>query len=459
MRDLWKTATASRAVNHAGLVTISFALSQVVRLGTNIILAWLLAPAIFGVMTLINTLRTGVELLTDIGIRQNIVVSDHGGEPAFFNTAWTLQVIRGGGLMLIGLITAWPLSRLYGKPELFPILSLCSTIFLLVSLHSPGRVLMQRRREVGKVAAVDLAYQTISGLVSILFAMMMPTVWGMVWAMVVYTLISLAISFGLMDMRLLKPMIDQRHAKAILAFGKWIFVSSLIFFFGTNFDRLYLPTAIPIALFGVYGIARVVGDAATILMQKIGEIIIVPAAARLGDGMAEQLPRIRRIRRWGLLAIGAGIGFGIAIGDLFVSLVYDSRYAAAMVLLPVLLMGTWFSVQSALAEATLLGLARPQFAAAGNAARLGWNVILLPIMLAKFGLLAGIMVIAASDVPRYLVLLFSQLRAGLNFVADDLGSAAMVLLTAWLTRLAMIGLGLADGLITTAQWHELALLH
>jgi hypothetical protein len=55
-------------IRAVGWVTGAFAVQQILRLGTNVVLAWLLAPELLGTMLLINVLRTGAELLTDVGI-------------------------------------------------------------------------------------------------------------------------------------------------------------------------------------------------------------------------------------------------------------------------------------------------------------------------------------------------------------------------------------------------------
>lgn len=455
VRSLWLRLSSSRALSNAGLLTMMFGLSQVLRLGLNVVLAHLLAPAIFGVMTLINTLRTGVDLLTDIGIKQNIIIAREGATPAFFNTGWTLQVVRGVILTVFSLLLAWPLAQLYGKPEMFAMLLVSSSVFLISGVHTPGGALIQRRHEVGRLSRFDLLCQVTAAAISIAFALMMPTVWGTIWALVLSAAVNTALTYTLMDPRELKLKIVPEHARAIMHFGKWIFVSSLVYFIATNFDRLYLPTVIPIALFGVYGIARVLGDAATTLVQKIGEVIILPSVAQMGDNMAEHLPRIQTMRRWALLCISMAIGGGMAISDLFVDLVYDPRYAAAIVLLPMLLAGTWFAVQSALIEAILIGMSRPQFAASGNIAKLAWGVVMIPLAITHFGLLAAMAVIAFADMPRYLLLQAAQRRCGLRFIRDDLGALLLLVATAVAARFAMVEIGLVDGLISTAQWQQI----
>src|SRR5665213_1987917 len=72
-----------------------FGVTQIVRLGLNVALARLLAPDLFGVMFIVNSLRTGADLFSDVGVGQNIVHNPNAEDPGFFNTAWTVQAIRG----------------------------------------------------------------------------------------------------------------------------------------------------------------------------------------------------------------------------------------------------------------------------------------------------------------------------------------------------------------------------
>src|SRR6476661_9681345 len=84
-----------------GWTTLGYGAVQALRLLNNVILTRLLAPPIFGLMALINAIRTGVELLSDVGLLQNIVSNPRGAEPDFRDTAWTLQAGRG---LLLGLV-------------------------------------------------------------------------------------------------------------------------------------------------------------------------------------------------------------------------------------------------------------------------------------------------------------------------------------------------------------------
>src|SRR5258708_36511693 len=96
----------------------AYGISQVLRLVTNIFLARLLAPDIFGTMLIVYSLRTGLELISDVGIGQNIVYNKNAENPDFYNTAWSLQLIRSVVLWLVFLAAAVPIARFYQSPVL-----------------------------------------------------------------------------------------------------------------------------------------------------------------------------------------------------------------------------------------------------------------------------------------------------------------------------------------------------
>ena len=456
--ELNRRMAASSALQQAGWVTGVFILLQMLRLAANIVLAHLLAPAIFGVMTLVNSLRAGVELLTDVGIGQNIVVSERGDEPGFYNTAWTVQVLRGIGLTLIGALTAWPIAWLYGRPSLFPILLLCSAIFFLTGVQSPARFLMQRRRHVRNLMLVDALNQVIGVTVAISFALIMPTVWGMTWAMVISGALFALVSYAIMDVRTLSLRIEREHLHTILHFGKWIFASSLVYFAASNFDRLYLPAHMSLALFGIYGIARSMSELATTLMQRVGGAIIFPAVARESATLRGRMPRIAKLRSTGLALVSTALGGAIAISDLFVTAAYDARYAAATVILPMLLAGAWFSVHAAVSESVLLGLAQARRIAGANLLKLIALVTLVTFALMRGNVLVAFACLALGDVPRYFALLSAQNRVGLRFGRQDAALFVLMIFTAAAVRSLLVTIGFADGFISSVQGPEIELL-
>ena len=80
--------------------------SQLLRLASNLIMTRLLVPEMFGIMAVANILILGLALLSDLGLKQNIIQSKRGEDPVFINTAWTVQILRGVMITVIALAVA-----------------------------------------------------------------------------------------------------------------------------------------------------------------------------------------------------------------------------------------------------------------------------------------------------------------------------------------------------------------
>lgn len=79
----------------SGWVIDGHVISQVLRLGTNLIMTRLLRQSLFGVMTIAHVFMVGLALFSDLGISQNVVQSRRGNDLAFLHTAWTVRILRG----------------------------------------------------------------------------------------------------------------------------------------------------------------------------------------------------------------------------------------------------------------------------------------------------------------------------------------------------------------------------
>ena len=84
-----------------------YVVGQILRLGGNLIVTRLLVPEMFGVMGIVTVILLGLTLFSDVGLLQNVVRSQRGEETRFLNTAWVVQIGRGGILCLVALLISW----------------------------------------------------------------------------------------------------------------------------------------------------------------------------------------------------------------------------------------------------------------------------------------------------------------------------------------------------------------
>lgn len=444
-----------RAARQAAWLTLPFFVQQGFRLVTNVVIARLLAPEMFGVMVLINTLRTGVELLSDIGIGQSIVRSPHAHDREFLDTAWTIQFVRGAALTALALCAAEPIARAYGKPELVPIIAAVSLTFLFMGLQSPSIFVMQRDVRVQQRAFYDIADVIFASALSITLAYFWGNIWALVWSLVLSFAMASTLTY-IFDRQLPRFRWQRQHVHEIFHFGKWVFLSTAIYFAAMSTDRLYFSAAIPLAVVGVYGVARTFADLGVALAQRIGAFLVFPKVVELrqasGDSRILVRESFRRNRLLALTGIALALAAGLAVSDELILLLYDQRYHGAAFMLPVLLVGVWFAILSVFGESTLLGLDRPRTAAAGNAVKFGVLIVGLPIVVPWLGMFAGLSILTLAEISRWLTLALLQHRERLAPLRDDLGLTALIGVAAVALKMGLSALGLVPSL---SQWWEL----
>ena len=428
--------TISRSLLFKGAIwTVgAFGVGQLLRLATNIVLARLLAPELFGIMQIVNSLRTGVEFISDVGISQNIIYNKDANQPDFYNTAWSLQLIRGMVLWLVFAAAAAPVARFYEFPLLVRVIPIAAIAVVLGGFYSTSRFLLQKRMMYSTLTAFDLIIGLISSAAHIIIAYFTPTIWALVYGSLAGMMAYLIGShFILPDVRQ-KFHISRYYARQILSFGKWIFVSSIIYFLSTNFDRLYLAKTIPLGLLGVYGIARALAELLSTVIQQLGGSVIFPfVASHSHIPRSELRMQLAPIRMKFLLIAGSGFSLFAATADLAIRVLYDQRYQAAGWMLPILVIGAWFSAMANLNESTLLGLGRPNYSAFANGGKFVFLLIGLPVGVGWGGVPGAIMAIVVSDLCRYVPILGGQIRERFSFAAQDLSATFAVfgLIACW----------------------------
>jgi O-antigen/teichoic acid export membrane protein len=429
-----------------GWMTMSYGAVQLLRLANNVILARILAPSIFGLMAVVNAIRTGVELLSDVGILQNIISNPKGDDPLFYDTAWTLQAIRGLVLAAVCIALAVPISRFFNYPQLAVILPVASLFFVFTGFDSTARPLVQKQLQVARVSLFDIGIAVISLAAHVVIALITPTVWALVLGSVVTGAATLVGSFLFIPGMRHRFIIDPNSARQLLKFGRWVFLGSIVYFFAMNFDRLYFAKQITLSQLGVYGIARSLADMVSLFVARGSGFVLYPTVAAAGLAPPELRQKLLHGRRTLLLAAAVALGGFLALSDIIVDLLYDPRYENAGVILPVLCVGVWFGILTSTNDSILMGLSRPAYPALSNAAKLITYLVGVPLALYFYGFIAAVAVISLGELVKYVTLWLLSHKEHLQFGRDDLvltaafGSSALVV--GEITRTLHVGGGI-----------------
>lgn len=425
-----------------GWATGTFGLIQVLRFANNVVLARLLSPPLFGLMLIVNSIKTGVELISDVGINQNIVTNKAGHTPDFYDTAWTIKVVRGIALGAFFMVTAKLFATFFEQPELATIMPVIALTFVFLGFQSTSSALLQKQKTIARNTSFEVVVAAISLVVHVALAMITPTIWALVLGSVIASAAALITSYLIIPGTRHRFMIDPVSAREIIVFGKWIFLSSIIYFLAMNFDRLYFAKLISLAELGIYSIARSLADMLSTLVVRSSNMVLFPSVAAMQTSAPELRSKLLHGRRIILVLVALGLGCFVAVSDVVVNLLYDQRYGSAGLILPVLLLGVWLSILSTVNDSVLLGMGKPAYTTGANAAKLITLIIGVPIAFGYWGLIGAVLVLNVGEAARYLVLWWLGRRQHLGFGRDDLALTILFLIAIPAVRKLLWSIGL-----------------
>ncbi|MEJ6396232.1 oligosaccharide flippase family protein [Gymnodinialimonas sp. 2305UL16-5] len=311
-----------------------FGTHNALRLISNLILTRLLSPEIFGLMALAQVFLQGIRMLSDVGTNASVIRSERGEDPDFLNTAWTVQVIRGGLVAAIACLIAWPIAQLYQQPVLFPIICALALTPILsgfnsVSLATVNRKLMLRQSTLAGVVA-----RCVTVLVTILAAWWLQSVWALVIGALTGAILQLAITHLILPPFQHRLMLERSALKDIIRFGRWILFGTAFTFLADKGQQAIYGLIVPVEILGQIAIAVLLASLPAALVTRLLQQVVFPSFSEVRRNRPEDLPRILRRVRLAVAAATFPVYFTLSFfAQPLVDLLYDDRYATAGVFL------------------------------------------------------------------------------------------------------------------------------
>ncbi|PYG29528.1 oligosaccharide flippase family protein [Pelagimonas varians] len=416
------SSLGARALRSSALIVGGFGVSQLIRLGSNLILTRLLFPEAFGLMALVMVFLMGLGQFSDVGVAPSVLQSKRGDDPDFLNTAWSIQVVRGIVLWLVACIFAWPMAWVYGQEDLLQMLPV-SALTLLITGFRPTKMLTANRHlNMGRITVLDTAVQLASTSVAIGLAVLMQSVWALVISGVVGALLEVVCY------RRFLPGIknhfrwEKAAAHELIGFGKWVFLATVCGFFISQSDKILIGKFVPLDMFGVYNIGFFWASFPLMLGGMVTQKILIPIYRETPPTHSrENFLKLRKMRVAVSLMLMGFVGFFALLGVQIVHLLYDDRYldagAIAVILaiaqMPMLIVMTYD--QAALAA----GDSRRFFIL--TAARAVLMVVCLLVGLELGGLLGALLGYGTAPILAYPVVVWLARRMGAWDPVHDLG--------------------------------------
>jgi O-antigen/teichoic acid export membrane protein len=415
------TSGKKLAIKGAAWTIASYGSSQIIRFASNLILTRLLLPELFGLVGLAYVFIVGINLFSDIGLGASIIQNKRGDDPEFLNTAWTLQVIRSFFVWLCLIIITKPVASFYGDDRLLWLIPVIGINSLIGGFNSTATSSLNREMAVKKVVIFELGIQIVSTTVMVVWAWFDRSIWAIVAGGFTNSLVELVWSHFLIPGKSNRFAWDKEAAKEIFSYGKWIFLSTALFFLCSQADRLILGKIFTLTMLGIYGIAFSLGDMPRQVIIAISGRVIFPSISLLAKLPREELrAKILNNRKLVLIPLAVGLAIFVSFGDQLILTLYRKEYAAASWMMPILALGIWHTTLYSMMGSCLLAVGKSQYQAIGNLLTFLNLCISIPLAYHLKGNLGAVIAIALGDLPTYAVTNYGLWREGLTSFWQDI---------------------------------------
>lgn len=317
------------------IVFSGLAVGYLVQFGRNVLLAWVLSVADYGLATTFALAMAALEMATNLSFDRLLVQARDGDEPRLQASLQLLQVVRGltvGAILYLG---AGPLAAFLGAGDVvwaYQLLALAPVIRGFAHLDIFRK---QREMRFGPSMVVALGSQVGSLVVLAPLAFWLEDYRAMLYALILQEVIFTALSFTAAERRY--ALAWNRDVLARVFTFCWpLMINGLLLFAIFNGDRLIVANQLGWVELGWFSAALTLTLAPTLLVANTMHTVMLPRLSRETIGTDAFESAAIAAFQAGLLA-GIGIVTGFAIfGPWLFLMVFGAKFAPAASLIVIL---------------------------------------------------------------------------------------------------------------------------
>ncbi len=408
-----------------GWTAFAMIVTQVLRLVGSLIMTRLLAPEMFGIMSIVLSVQITLFLLLDVGLRPAIIQSPRGNDPELLNTAWTIQIIRSvvvaAALVLIAImlpkaigIGLFAADSAWASPDLPLVLAVVSLSVVINGFESTNTITAERNLALKRFTAMKLIGQTVGFFAMVLLGILLQTIWALVASGMVSALLVTILSHIMLPGVRNRFSLDKEARSEIARYGSWVLLSSAASVLSMQADRLVLGGLVSSTTLGLYSIALNFAMLFEMLASNMIWSVLLPALSEArrneGESFRRKYFRLRLPLDLMVVLIAGGL---FASGPAIIEILYDDRYLAAGQMLSILSFLLIFA-RYTITMAAYMALGKPHLTAVINIINcLGLFGFLFGLY-RYFGVDGAIAAVAIHMLPAVVVMFIFNRKEELN---------------------------------------------
>jgi len=378
---------------------------------STMILARLLVPEDFGLVSMAMVFAGLVDVLLDLGVGVALVQNSRA-DSEDFHTAWTLRICQATAAAIVLVVSATFVARYYGDERVVSILHVVAITAFIGGFENIGIVSFQKNMEFGRDFQFLFLKRGFAVAFTITAAFVLRSYWALVLGNLVSRLAGVGISYWMSRFR---PRISFARFSGVWAFSQWNMLRAIGENLASGVGRFVVGRRADATVLGAYSMGEDIALMPTTeLLAPLGRVMFPVFVAAMRNG--EELLRVVRLSLsvQALVAVPAGVGVALVARDAMYVLLGEKWLSAA----PFAQIIALASIATALAHSAiymLAALGRMRLLAAYNWSKVvllvGLVVVIFPdsgarsVALAylgtSFGGLVAIQILARRAVPGF----------------------------------------------------------
>ncbi|RDI70457.1 lipopolysaccharide biosynthesis protein [Halopelagius longus] len=300
-----------------------------------VILGRVLGPSQYGLISMCILTIIALRRFTHLGFDEAIIQKPSENVDDYFDTIWTIRVLRGvlvaGVMFAVGPLIA----SLWGEPRVSEFLRLTGLVLFFVGLQNPAVVYLRKDLEFDKELVFKLSGTVVEFVIAIVLVYRYQTVWAFVIGRIAAEAMRAVVSFKLTSY---SPRfdVDVQQTKHLLGYGQWIFSAGLIGFLIGEGDDVFVGWLLGSGALAIYQMSYKISNTPATEISQVLTSVMFPAFSKLQndiDALRETYKRTVQISS--LFSFPAAFGIALVAPE-FVHLAFGEEWQSAIVVIQIL---------------------------------------------------------------------------------------------------------------------------
>jgi lipopolysaccharide exporter len=291
----------------------------------TLILARLLVPDDFGLVALATGFSQGIMAFSTLGIEEAVIRQKSAGRD-IYDTAFTINLIRGLITAAIVAACAWPVAIFFKDPRLMPVLLALAACGMITSFENIGIIEFRRDFAFEREFKLLLLPRLAAIVVTVGVALAWRTHWALVAGIATAQALTTAMGYVMHPYR---PRIGLTAWRQLAGFSVWSWGISVAIMLRDRVDGFVIGRLLGLAEVGVYSVGAEFGIMPTYeLAAPLSAACFSGFAAAERSGTEISAIYLRILATVSLVVLPVGAGVSLVAGPM-VLLAFGPRWAEA----------------------------------------------------------------------------------------------------------------------------------